>query len=174
MEKTDKIWTLEDTLWGLSYSPTIWPVDRERDHSLHQCVKETVNGMARGDSRLGTWQVLLTISMVITPLSVHGKSAGVPPCACVYVCVRVCAIKARTCMNQITPALTWYGKWQIQLFVRASSMVIIQWSFYCQHSESLSLFIVTYWALIGWFWKLFCVDTDRPILNCIDNRLYWQ
>lgn len=42
--------------------------------------------MARGDSRLGTWQVLLTISMVITPLSVHGKSAGVPPCACVYVC----------------------------------------------------------------------------------------
>ncbi|KAM8766673.1 uncharacterized protein AB9X84_005828 isoform 3-T3 [Acanthopagrus schlegelii] len=29
--------------------------------------------MARGDSRLGTWQVLLTISMVITPLSAHGR-----------------------------------------------------------------------------------------------------
>ncbi|XP_031709901.1 chondroitin sulfate proteoglycan 5b isoform X4 [Anarrhichthys ocellatus] len=29
--------------------------------------------MARGDSRLGTWQVLLTISMVIIPLSAHGR-----------------------------------------------------------------------------------------------------
>ncbi|KAM7384136.1 hypothetical protein PAMA_011469 [Pampus argenteus] len=29
--------------------------------------------MARGDGRLGTWQVLLTISMVIIPLSVHGR-----------------------------------------------------------------------------------------------------
>ncbi|XP_069551100.1 chondroitin sulfate proteoglycan 5-like isoform X3 [Brachyistius frenatus] len=29
--------------------------------------------MARGDSRLGTWQVLLTISMVIIPLSTHGR-----------------------------------------------------------------------------------------------------
>ncbi|KAM6899202.1 chondroitin sulfate proteoglycan 5b isoform 2-T2 [Xenentodon cancila] len=29
--------------------------------------------MARGDGRLGTWQVLLTISMVIIPLSAHGR-----------------------------------------------------------------------------------------------------
>ncbi|XP_070840417.1 chondroitin sulfate proteoglycan 5b isoform X2 [Chaetodon trifascialis] len=29
--------------------------------------------MARGDSRLGTWQVLLTISMVIIPASAHGR-----------------------------------------------------------------------------------------------------
>nr|XP_046274467.1 chondroitin sulfate proteoglycan 5b isoform X3 [Scatophagus argus] len=29
--------------------------------------------MARRDSRLGTWQVLLTISMVIIPLSAHGR-----------------------------------------------------------------------------------------------------
>lgn len=39
--------------------------------------------MARGDSRLGTWQVLLTISMVITPLSAHGEShPGAPMCVC--------------------------------------------------------------------------------------------
>ncbi|XP_047461163.1 chondroitin sulfate proteoglycan 5-like isoform X2 [Mugil cephalus] len=29
--------------------------------------------MARGDGRLGTWQVLLTISLVIVPLSAHGR-----------------------------------------------------------------------------------------------------
>uniref|UniRef100_A0A3Q3X5K0 Neural chondroitin sulphate proteoglycan cytoplasmic domain-containing protein n=1 Tax=Mola mola TaxID=94237 RepID=A0A3Q3X5K0_MOLML len=44
--------------------------------------------MARGDSRLGTWQVLLTISMVITPLSVHGRSVRVSVrptlCVCIY------------------------------------------------------------------------------------------
>ncbi|XP_071356740.1 uncharacterized protein [Trachinotus anak] len=29
--------------------------------------------MALGDSRLGTWQVLLTLSLVVTPLSAHGR-----------------------------------------------------------------------------------------------------
>lgn len=41
--------------------------------------------MARADSRLGTWQVLLTISMVILPVSAHGKSADLP---CPTLCVR--------------------------------------------------------------------------------------
>lgn len=52
--------------------------------------------MAHGDSRIGTWQVLLTISMVITPLSAHGESVppystplGVCVCTIVRVCLRV-------------------------------------------------------------------------------------
>lgn len=32
--------------------------------------------MAPGDSRLLTWQVLLTISMVLAPVSAHGKCTG--------------------------------------------------------------------------------------------------
>lgn len=46
--------------------------------------------MARSDSRLDTWQVLLTISMVIIPLSAHGKSAA-PESHPVRVCVHVFA-----------------------------------------------------------------------------------
>lgn len=53
--------------------------------------------MARGDSRLGTWQVLLTISMVITPLSAHGESTRVPPCVRVSVCM--CVNKNHTCVD---------------------------------------------------------------------------
>lgn len=32
--------------------------------------------MAPGDSRLMTWQVLLTISMVLVPVSAHGECTG--------------------------------------------------------------------------------------------------
>lgn len=77
--------------------------NEERDHSLHQCVNEITDSMARGDSRLGTWQVLLTISMVITPLSAHGKSNARSPTLSVRFCKR-----ARTCAIQITPALAYY------------------------------------------------------------------
>lgn len=51
--------------------------------------------MAR-DSRLGTWQVLLTISLVITPLSAHGKSSADPTlCVC-----RLCMCTVCVCMYQ--------------------------------------------------------------------------
>lgn len=63
-----------------------------RDHSLHQCVKRITHGMARADGRLGTWQVLLTISIVLIPLSAHGKPTARPeshPVRVCSLCVRV-------------------------------------------------------------------------------------
>lgn len=47
--------------------------------------------MAHGDSRPGTWQVLLTISMVITPLTAHGESDPPPHKKRALQCVQACA-----------------------------------------------------------------------------------
>lgn len=63
--------------------------------------------MARSDSRLGTWQVLLTISMVLTPVSAHGKSTGVPPCACVYLNTRVFVRKSTQVHGSAITCMIW-------------------------------------------------------------------
>ncbi|PWA15432.1 hypothetical protein CCH79_00008497 [Gambusia affinis] len=59
--------------------------------------------MARRDSRLGTWQVLLTISMFIIPLCAHnGKTTaprGDPPCACARRCSSVICARQRAQME---------------------------------------------------------------------------
>lgn len=41
--------------------------------------------MAPGDGRLMTWQVLLTVSMVLTPAFAHGKRAAPTLYVCMYV-----------------------------------------------------------------------------------------
>lgn len=70
--------------------------------------------MARGDSRLGTWQVLLTISLVIAPLPAHGKSIALPEShpVRVYACGCVCVLHASAHVHKSNHtftglALTW-------------------------------------------------------------------
>lgn len=71
--------------------------------------------MARGDGRLGTWQVLLTISMVIIPLSAHGKAQSHPVRACRQ-CAAICA--RRRARAGIKSHLLWRGfaRKKMQLF----------------------------------------------------------
>ncbi len=122
--------------------------NEERDHSLYQSVKRIARGMARADSRLGTWQVLLTISMVITPLSAHGKSTALPESHPVRVCMCACVClckKARTCVNRITPASACMIWKMTNTFVHARGMgmhlpfkmwalmVSVRSSFYYRH-----------------------------------------
>lgn len=88
--------------------------------------------MARGDSRLGTWQVLLTISMVITPLSAHGESVFTPAalprvCGLVRVCLRVRAglhffSPPHPCENITTPA------WKCKTVASSAAAVVFSGS----------------------------------------------
>lgn len=71
--------------------------------------------MSVGQRRLGAWQVLITISLVIAPLSAHGKTFTPvhSPTLCVLACVThctvdqfkcVCVCCMHACMNPVTPA----------------------------------------------------------------------
>lgn len=50
---------------------------------------EALEAMAPGDRRCMTWQVLLTVSMLLAPAFAHGKCAAPTLCMCVRACMHL-------------------------------------------------------------------------------------